>query len=91
MTQTINKAREWNRDLVYLTLALMLMVFGLLLTFLMVIYSRSLPPQIVRIPTYEQHKETSRTETVRESPSTRLDNNRVRQQDSGSQGDISED
>jgi hypothetical protein len=90
MSTVPSRSREFNRDLVYLTLALMLMVFGLLLTFLMVVYSRSLPPQIVRIPTYEQHKETTRTETVRESPSTRLDNSRVRQQDSGSEGDISE-
>jgi hypothetical protein len=80
-----NNTRGFSRDLVLLSFGLMVMIFGLILAFLMVVYSRIQLPQTIGIPIYEQHSEKT-AQTVRESTSTRLDNSRVRQQDPESSG-----
>jgi hypothetical protein len=72
-------------DLTFLALGLMVFVFGLVLSFLLVVYSRTQLPQTIGIPMYEQHSSKS-SQTVRESTNTRLDNNRVHPENSESEG-----
>jgi hypothetical protein len=62
--------------IVLLTFGFMMMVFGLILAFLLVVYSRTQLPQTIGIPIYEQRTSVS-TSKVLEQTAPRLDNERV--------------